>query len=115
MRVHQLFRSRLKVISVWINPKNQHAHCVPARNPGSEAFSTGQALYALGRLGRDGADPAVERAWKFLLATQLPDGSWAVPQDAINTRPRKLNVYTYWGTAWSAIGVLQTLPGPHMP
>ena len=81
----------------------------------SEAFSTGQALYALGRIGRDGADPAVERAWKFLLATQCPDGSWPVPQDAINTRPRKLNVYPYWGTAWSAIGLLQTLPGPRVP
>ena len=81
----------------------------------SEAFSTGQALYALGRIGRDGADPAVERAWKFLLATQSPDGSWPVPQDAINTRPRKLNVYPYWGTAWSAIGVLQTMPQPRVP
>jgi hypothetical protein len=77
----------------------------------SEAFSTGQALWALGRIGRDGADPAVGRAWKFLLTTQSPDGSWPVPQEAINTRPRKLNVYNYWGTAWSAIGVLQTLPG----
>jgi hypothetical protein len=74
----------------------------------SEAFSTGQALWAL---GRDGADPAVQRAWKFLLATQSPDGSWPVPQEAINTRPRKLNVYNYWGTAWSAIGILRTLPG----
>ena len=81
----------------------------------SEAFSTGQALYALGRIGRDGADPAVERAWEFLLATQSPDGSWQVAQDAINTRPRKLNIYPYWGTAWSAIGVLQTLPGPRVP
>ena len=77
----------------------------------SEAFSTGQVLYALGRIGRDGADPAVERAWKFLLTTQSPDGGWAVAQEAINTRPRTLNVYPYWGTAWSAIGILQTLPG----
>jgi hypothetical protein len=81
----------------------------------SEAFSTGQALYALGRIGRDSADPAVGRAWKFLVATQSPDGSWRVPQDAINTRPRKLNVYDYWGTAWSAIGVLQTLPMKSVP
>jgi len=72
----------------------------------SEAFSTGQALWAL---GRDGADPAVQRAWKFLLATQSPDGSWPVPQEAINTRARKLNVYTFWGTAWATIGMLQTL------
>jgi len=86
-----------------------------AEHKTSEAFSTRQALYALGRIGRDGrdgADPAVERAWEFLLATQSSDGSWPVPQDAVNTRPRKLNVYSYWGTSWSAIGVLQTLPRP---
>jgi hypothetical protein len=76
----------------------------------SQAFSTGQVLWALGRIGRDGSYPAVERGWKFLLATQSPDGSWPVPQDAINTRPRTLDVYNYWGTAWSAIGILQTLP-----
>ena len=86
-----------------------------AEHKTSEAFSTGQILYALGRIGRDGGDPAVQRAWKFLLATQSADGSWPVPQETINTRPRKLNVYTYWGTAWSAIGVLQTLPQSSVP
>jgi hypothetical protein len=77
----------------------------------SEAFSTGQALYVLGRLGRDGSDPVVQRAWKFLLQTQTRDGSWNVPQEWINRQHRTLNVYPYWGTAWSAIGLLQTLPG----
>lgn len=77
---------------------------------GSDAFATGQALYALGLLGRDGKDPAVSRAWEFLLRTQDKDGSWLVPQEAINTRRRGLNVYTFWGTAWATIGMLQTLP-----
>jgi hypothetical protein len=76
----------------------------------SDAFATGQALHALGRTGRDGADPAVSRAWQFLIQTQTADGSWDVPQEAINTRVRKLNVYTFWGAAWATIGMLQTLP-----
>ena len=76
----------------------------------SDAFATGQALYALGRVGRDGTDPSVGRAWGFLLRTQGEDGAWQVPQEALNTRPRKLNVYPYWGTAWADIGLLRTLP-----
>jgi hypothetical protein len=78
-------------------------------NKSSDAFATGQALYALGILGRDGNDPVVRQAWEFLLRTQDEDGSWQVPQEAINTRRRGLNVYNYWGTAWATIGMLQTL------
>jgi hypothetical protein len=78
-------------------------------NNGSDAFATGQALYSLGLLGRDGKDPVVSRAWEFLLRTQDKDGSWQVPQEAINIRHRSLNVYTFWGTAWATIGMLQTL------
>ena len=85
-------------------------------NKGSDAFATGQALYALGIIGRNGNDPVVSRAWEFLLRTQDKDGSWPVPQEAINTRRRGLNVYTFWGTAWATIGMLQTLPAAdHSP
>jgi hypothetical protein len=80
-------------------------------NKASDAFATGQALYALGLLDHYGSsDPVVRRAWDFLLRTQHEDGSWEVPQDAVNTRRRGLNVYNYWGTAWATIGLLQTLP-----
>jgi hypothetical protein len=82
-------------------------------NKSSDAFSTGQALYALGLLGRDGSDPVVRRSWEFLLRTQDEDGSWQVPQEAVNVRRRSLNVYNYWGTAWATIGMLQTLPADH--
>jgi hypothetical protein len=81
-------------------------------NKTSDAFATGQALYALGRVGRDGSDPAVSKAWQFLIQSQGKDGGWEVPQDAVNTRTRKLNVYPFWGTAWAAIGLLETLPSP---
>ena len=79
-------------------------------NKASDAFATGQALYALGRVGCDGSEPVVTKAWQFLIQTQGADGSWNVPQEAINTRERKLNVYTYWGAAWATIGMLRTLP-----
>jgi hypothetical protein len=82
-------------------------------NKTSDAFATGQALYALGRTGHDVRELAVRRAWGLLLQSQDDDGSWHVPQEAVNTRPRKLNVYPYWGTAWADIGLLSTLPGRH--
>ncbi|HSI63204.1 MAG TPA: hypothetical protein VLE43_08790, partial [Candidatus Saccharimonadia bacterium] len=84
-------------------------------NKMSDAFATGQALYALGSTGSDGSDPAVGHAWRFLIQTQGKDGSWEVPQKLVNTRDRKLNVYTFWGTAWAAIGILQTLPATGSP
>jgi Prenyltransferase and squalene oxidase repeat len=81
-------------------------------NSGSDAFSTGQALYSLAFSGHRANGPAVRRACDFLLRTQDKDGSWHTPQGFINTRRRGLNVYDYWGTAWATIGLLQTLPSP---
>jgi squalene-hopene/tetraprenyl-beta-curcumene cyclase len=74
----------------------------------SDAFATGQALYALGRAGRAGSDPAVARAWKYLVGGQRPDGSWYAPtkKPAAKDNPIAL----YWGTAWATIGLLHTLP-----
>jgi hypothetical protein len=87
----------------------------------SDALATGQVLYALGVAGRDGEDPSVQRAWGYLLAAQAEDGSWAVPTAAVSvsTAPARVvrtdAVYTYWGTAWAAIGLLRTLPGDAAP
>jgi hypothetical protein len=80
----------------------------------SDAYATGQALYALSAAGRGRTDPAVKRAVAFLLAKQSADGSWAVPSSAFHpgekpTRADRTTViYTYWGTAWATIGLLQT-------
>lgn len=76
----------------------------------SDAFATGQALYALGSVGRDGNDTAVRKAWQFLIQTQARDGSWKVPEEPITTHPGGLNVFTFWGASWAAIGIAETLP-----
>ena len=44
----------------------------------SDAYATGEALVALRRAGVDPADPAYQRGLRFLLETQLPDGTWHV-------------------------------------
>jgi hypothetical protein len=78
----------------------------------SYPHTTGEALYALAAAGADGADPAVRRAWSYLLANQWPDGAWACrTRQFFATEPGKSNDVTdHWGTAWAAIGLLRTLP-----
>jgi hypothetical protein len=82
------------------------------RGGASYPHTTGECLYALGVLGRSGDDPAVGRAWKYLVGAQQPDGSWkALSRQAFATKPDKMNPITvHWGTAWATIGLLRTLP-----
>ncbi|HMC83927.1 MAG TPA: prenyltransferase/squalene oxidase repeat-containing protein [Chitinophagaceae bacterium] len=45
----------------------------------SDAYATGQSLYALNQSGQLSTDaPAYQKGVAFLLSTQLPDGSWWV-------------------------------------
>jgi len=85
----------------------------------SDAFATGQSLYAISLAG-----PNVERqktataqATRFLTTTQQPDGSWRVPTTAfipsrgnVARERRTDEVFTYWGSAWATLGLLHTLP-----
>lgn len=80
-----------------------------------DAFTTGLALYVLVQVGA-GDDAAVLRdARQWLLKSQQPDGSWPTPAKNLSksTDPERLKVrdeiYHYWGTAWAALGLLETL------
>ena len=81
----------------------------------SDALTTGLAIYVLAKV-RAGDDSSVFRdARKWLLASQQSDGSWLTPAKnfTTSTDPERLKVrdelYHYWGTAWVAIGLLETL------
>jgi squalene cyclase len=73
----------------------------------SDAFATGESLYVLALAGVKSDDPAISRAWKFLVATQRPDGSWLC-----DTRKPKggREISTFWGTSWAVIGLSRSLP-----
>lgn len=73
----------------------------------SDALATGQSLYALGTVGTAADDPAVQRAWAFLLEAQQGDGSWKV-----KTRVPKGtdSIISYYGSGWAVLGLLRTLP-----
>jgi N-acyl-D-amino-acid deacylase len=78
------------------------------KNRPSDAFATGQSLYALGRMNVTSDEPAVPKAWKFLLSTQQSDGSWKSPTRKANTGFN--DIANYWGSAWATIGLARSLP-----
>lgn len=88
----------------------------------SDAYATGQALYALHVAGVSTDHPALQRGLSFLLRTQLADGSWLV-----RTRSNPLQVLKesgfphgrhQWisaaGTSWAAMA-LSALSPEKMP
>ncbi|MGI9471166.1 MAG: squalene--hopene cyclase [Rubripirellula sp.] len=76
----------------------------------SDALATGLALYAIAltRPTVDSNSNAINAAQQFLLSTQKPDGSWAVPGTKKATRKKSTPTANYWGTAWAVIGLLES-------
>jgi hypothetical protein len=72
----------------------------------SDALGTGQALMALTTAGATAKDPAVAKAWRYLIKTQKQDGSWFVVSRAYE--PPEFS--SYMGTAWATLGMVRTLP-----
>lgn len=49
----------------------------------------------------------------FSIDSQQTQVHWLVPADRIRDRARRATVdeiFSYWGTAWATMGLLQTLP-----
>jgi squalene-hopene/tetraprenyl-beta-curcumene cyclase len=84
----------------------------------SDAFATGLVLYALSVERTSGAAAytkgAADRATKYLLESQLADGSWPMTsRRAEPTGPgpaKDLGPIKYVGTAWATIGLARTAP-----
>jgi ankyrin repeat protein len=88
----------------------------------SEAYSTGEALYALHEIGITVSEPAWERGVAFLLRTQAEDGTWHVPSrlhdPARLSPPYFESDYPYGhdqfisaaGAAWSVMALARALP-----
>jgi ankyrin repeat protein len=67
----------------------------------SDAYATGQALYAL-RAGAAfaGSQPAIERGQRFLLETQLADGTWHVRRRAFPFQPTMDSGFPHGRDSW---------------
>jgi hypothetical protein len=74
----------------------------------SDAFATGQSLYALFRAGVPLSDFAVRRGLAYLAKSQAADGTWPMTSrpDPETGRPAgDLNPITYAAAAWAVIGM----------
>ena len=88
---------------------------------GSDAYATGQALYALNTAGKMATSDAVyQKGVQYLLRTQNPDGSWHVKTRAIWVQPYFESGFPHGrdqfissaGTAWATMALSMTLETP---
>ena len=79
----------------------------------SDAYATGQVLYALRQVGVPPSDPALQRGAAFLVTSQARDGSWHVKNRAMKLQPYFESGFPYehdqWishaGSAWAVMGL----------
>jgi hypothetical protein len=79
----------------------------------SDAWATGQALYALAYAGIKPNEAVITRAHAFLVKTQRDDGSW--PMTSRPTTPggkgsTSLIPITGAGSAWAVMGLARSSP-----
>ena len=85
---------------------------------GSDAYATGQALYALHLAGgMDTSDEVYQKGMRYLLRTQATDGSWHVKTRALPLQPYFESGFPYghdqWisaaGTSWASMALALTV------
>lgn len=89
----------------------------------SGAFTTGLAMMAIASSGLPVSDAAYERGVRYLLSTQLEDGSWHVRTRAAGFQPYFDNGFPHgvdqWisaaGTSLATIALTLAAPGAHDP
>jgi hypothetical protein len=83
-------------------------------DPQSDAFATGQTLYALSLAGCTVEQPAIRRGIDFLVATQTPDGSWPMVSrstpDGSPGSSKLLTPITCAASSWATLGLARLMP-----
>ncbi len=82
-----------------------------ANGMASDAWATGQALYALAQAGVKPREPAITRAHAFLIKTQREDGSWLMtsrPRTPGGEGSKNLMPITCAGAAWAVLGLVRS-------
>lgn len=80
----------------------------------SDAFATGQTLYALSLAGLTADRPEIKRGIDFLVATQKADGSWPMVSrstpDGSPGSSKLLTPITCAASSWAALGLARLAP-----
>jgi len=84
----------------------------------SDAYATGQSLYALHVAGVAATDEVYRKGVALLLGTQYPDGTWLVKTHSFPVQRYFESGFPFgrhqWistaGTSWAALAIAQTLP-----
>ncbi|HMC09929.1 MAG TPA: prenyltransferase/squalene oxidase repeat-containing protein, partial [Pirellulaceae bacterium] len=79
----------------------------------SDAYATGQALYALMEAGVPRTHPAIAKAHSFLVKSQDASGSWAMisrPGGPGGKSAKNQAPIGYVGTAWAVLGLMRSMP-----
>jgi hypothetical protein len=87
----------------------------------SDSLATGEVLYVLQQTPEPASAEAISRARGWLLSQQREDGGWSIDITRISkidrSTPEKsksfksaTEIYTFWGSAWATIGLLEGLP-----
>jgi len=85
---------------------------------GTDAYATGQSLYALAKAGMASTDPVYVKGVNFLLARQAANGSWRVPSRSPKFQAYFNSGFPYagdqwisaWATGWATMALAQAAP-----
>jgi hypothetical protein len=85
----------------------------------SDAFATGQTLYALSLAGYTAEQPEIKRAIHFLVATQNQDGTWPmISRSTPNGEPgssKLLSPIVCSASSWATLALSRLVPKPIKP
>ena len=80
----------------------------------SDAFATGQSLYALSLAGFTAERPEIQRGIDFLVAAQKADGSWPMisrsTPDGSPGSAKLLTPITCAASSWATLGLARLVP-----
>jgi len=85
---------------------------------GTDAYATGQSLYALAKAGMASNDPVYVKGVNFLLARQAANGSWRVASRSPKFQAYFNSGFPYagdqwisaWATGWATMALAQAAP-----
>jgi squalene-hopene/tetraprenyl-beta-curcumene cyclase len=101
------------LVQLLRNAQNEDGGWSQIEFANSDAYATGQALYALAESGAMKDDAAIRSAQSFLAKSQGPNGAWTMTSRAIMGNGKvatKFEPIIHAGSAWAVMGLVRSEP-----